>query len=330
MAGDYRKRPQTSAETIDLLNAKPQVVVQPKPQVVEHPKPQVVERPKPQVIERPKPQVVEQPKPQPIPAQQPLRDSDATNVVGSERKKAEPSKVSNRKRRSKGDKVFFSVILGGLSFALIFLIAFKGCGKTDGKETFTVNGVDFNMIHVDVADGHDYSIGETEVTQELWQAVMGSLPSGISESEYDIKGDKRPVCYVNCNDCDKFIRKLNSLTGRTFRLPSEDEWEYAAKGGKYTHNYMYSGSNNIEDVAWYTSNTNTKGSCDVKTKSPNELGIYDMSGNVWEWTKSIENSGYVNCGFSWYATMAVALEVFPKKWRSPDDREFDLGFRLAL
>ena len=122
-----------------------------------------------------------------------------------------------------------------------------------------------------------YHIGETEVTQALWQAVMDSNPSRFT-------GDsRRPVEQVSWEDCQRFISRLNSLTGQHFRLPTEAQWEYAARGGSKSRGYKYSGSNDVGNVAWYTDNTNDKGSHNVKTKSPNELGLYDMSGNVDEW-----------------------------------------------
>ena len=162
----------------------------------------------------------------------------------------------------------------------------------------TVNGVSFTMIKVegdtfsmgatpeqgeDAASDEkpvhlvtldDYYIGETEVTQELWQAVMDDNPSKF-------KGLQKPVSCVSWNDCQEFITKLNQLTGKNFRLPTEAEWEYAARGGNKSQCYKYSGSNTIGDVAWYKNNSGST-THDVRTKSPNELGIYDMSGNVWE------------------------------------------------
>ena len=120
-----------------------------------------------------------------------------------------------------------------------------------------------------------FYMGQTEVTQALWQAVMGSNPSHIQGNP------NLPVEMVSWDDCQEFIRKLNALTGEHFRLPTEAEWEYAARGGRQSHDYLYSGSNDISLVGWYRDNSGAT-SHPVAQKSPNELGLYDMTGNVWE------------------------------------------------
>ena len=188
-------------------------------------------------------------------------------------------------------------------------------GESLANETITVNGVSFTMIAVEggtfkmgaqssdsggdnyyseawdnESPVHDvtlssYYIGETEVTQELWKAVKGSNPSYFSGYP------QRPVEQVSWNDCQTFIKKLNQLTGKDFRLPTEAEWEYAPRGGNKSKGYKYSGSNTMDNVAWYWENSSST-THDVKIKQANELGIYDMSGNVWEWCQDWYSSSY--------------------------------------
>ena len=177
--------------------------------------------------------------------------------------------------------------------------------------TFNLDGVSFKMIAVEGgtfkmgcndSDAYDdektihnvtlssYYIGETQVAQALWKAVMGNNPSYF-------KGDNLPVENVSWDDCQKFISKLNSLTGQNFRLPTEAEWEFAARGGNNSNHYQYSGSNELGDVAWYAGNSGDKTHV-VATKQPNEIGLYDMSGNVWElcsdWYGNYSSSSQTN------------------------------------
>ena len=235
------------------------------------------------------------------------------------------------------------------------------CRFGAARETITVNGVSFDMIMVEGgtftmgatseqgSDAYsnekpvhqvtlsDYYIGETEVTQALWKAVMETNPSYY-------KGDRNPVKNVSWDDCQEFIRKLNSLTGRTFRLPTEAEWEYAARGGNQSKGYKYSGSNTLSSVAWYTDNSSSQTHA-VKTKSHNELGLYDMSGNVYEWCSDWygsyqsstqtnpqgPSSGYnrVLRGGSWYDG-ARYCRVSRRNCNSPGSRSDGYGLRLVL
>ncbi len=186
-------------------------------------------------------------------------------------------------------------------------------------ETFTVSGVTFEMLLVEggtfMMGGRDfdpyvkpwelpahevtlsdYYIGVTEVTQELWKAVMGSNPSWFKysyDSDYAYTDDlSRPVENMTYANCVSFLTKLEQKTGKTFRLLTDAEWEFAARGGNYSKGYMYPGSDDIDEVAWHTGNSSLYlPNADryenmphpVGTKAPNELGIYDMGGNVAEW-----------------------------------------------
>ena len=127
-----------------------------------------------------------------------------------------------------------------------------------------------------------FLIGKYEVSQTLWLAVMGENPSVNT-------GINLPVDNVTWNECQTFITKLNELTGKNFRLLTEAEWEYAARGGNKSKGYKYSGSNNLGDVAWYIDNSNNTSHA-MGTKAPNELGIYDMTCNVMEWVSDWKGS----------------------------------------
>lgn len=184
----------------------------------------------------------------------------------------------------------------------------------------------------------DYYIGRYEVTQAQWEAVMGNNPS-----YYKNNGSNCPVENVSWNDCRDFIERLNSLAGMNFRLPTEAEWEYAARGGNKSKGYKYSGSNSIGDVAWYYNSSNE--THPVGTKLPNELGLYDMSGNVWEWcsdwygnyssssqtnpTGTTSGSYRVGRGGGWRSN-AQYCRVSLRYGDDPDNRDRYLGLRLAL
>ena len=182
-----------------------------------------------------------------------------------------------------------------------------------------------------------YRIGATEVPQWLWVAIMGNNPSHF-------KGDNLPVERVSWNDCRDFISILNSLTGKNFNLPTEAQWEYAARGGSQSRGYKYSGGDNLDAVAMYDGNSGGK-THPVATKHPNELGLYDMSGNVWEWcrdwyvdydkssqTDPIGQSSDGNrvCRGGSYSISARSCRIASRGLTSPGDHCDYLGFRLAL
>ena len=166
----------------------------------------------------------------------------------------------------------------------------------------------------------------------------------MGENPSKHKGDNLPVEQVSWNDCQEFIKKLNALTGKNFRLPTEAEWEYAARGGNKSRGYKYSGSNNIDDVAWYYGNSGAE-THPVKSKQPNELGIYDMSGNVDEWCQdwygdyssatqtnpkgATTGSRRVNRGGSW-GDNARYCRSSNRRGYDPGDRIHVIGFRLVL
>ncbi len=235
--------------------------------------------------------------------------------------------------------------------------------------TITVNGVTFTMVRVegvtftmgatseqtgaykDEKPAHQvtlspYYIGQTEVTQALWEAVMGEKPTSDGYPwgpKYGL-GDNYPAYRISYDDVLSFISKLNSLTGRTFRMPTEAEWDYAARGGNKSKGYRYSGGNKLRKVGWYLDNSSSKTHL-VAQKSANELGLYDMSGNVWEWcsdwkdtyslspqtnpTGPITGSYRVLRGGGWDSN-ATNCRVAYRNVNTPTSRNYGVGVRLAF
>ena len=207
-------------------------------------------------------------------------------------------------------------------------------GATDEQAgDYQSNETPVNRVHLS-----SYYISQTEVTQELWREVMGTNPS------YFLGDVQRPVEKVSWNDCQTFLTRLNELTGKNFRLLTEAEWEFAARGGNKSKGYKYAGSNTIDSVAWYSGNAGGKPHA-VATKAPNELGLYDMSGNVYEWVNDwygSYNSGEKTDptgpatgsyrvlrggGWQYYAT---DCRVSYRGGSEPTYTSGDMGLRLAL
>lgn len=190
---------------------------------------------------------------------------------------------------------------------------------TDTPQLSIFDKLAYDMVCVE-ADTGSFYICKYEVTQKLWVAVMGDNPS-------EMQGDDLPVEQVNWNDCQTFISKLNKLSGKHYRLPTEAEWEYACRGGKYSKGYKYSGSNDIDEVAWYDNNSDGK-THPVGQKLPNELGLYDMSGNVWEWCQDMHEGTGMCRGGSWIHNARNCDPSLPNE--TPQSFYINsLGLRLA-
>lgn len=267
----------------------------------------------------------------------------------------EEEKARNSTKKSGSKNVWLWIVIGVIVVAGIII------GVTDNSNNasysngvLNVNGVTYDMVKVQagtftMGDNHvrqkihqvtitnDYYIGKTEVTQALWKAVMGNNPSAF-------KGDNLPVESVSWDDCMTFVSKLKTMTGQNFRLPTEAEWEFAARGGNNSNHYQYSGSNQLNEVAWCYGNNGNKTHA-VATKQPNELGIYDMSGNVWEWcsdwygdyssntqtnpTGPSSGSCRVIRGGSWYYK-GGSCRSSDRYDHTPINSDSGLGLRLVL
>ena len=182
----------------------------------------------------------------------------------------------------------------------------------------------------------DYYIGRYEVTQKQWRTIMGNNPSRL-------EGENNPVEMVSWNDIQKYIKKLNSQSGRFYRLPTEAEWEYAARGGQ---DHIYSGSNDVAVVAWYDGNSGGK-THPVGRRKANGFGLYDMSGNVWEWCSDWYGENYYSnspstnpsgsiigteriCRGGCWSNAPSRVRVVDRYSKYPGLRYGNLGFRLVL
>ena len=203
---------------------------------------------------------------------------------------------------------------------------------TEENRKFSIKGVDFNMVFVKGAsfkmgDGTektigDYYICDTAVTQALWIAVMENNPSWY-------ENDNFPVENISWNDASEFVRRLSEITGKNFRIPTEAEWEFAARGGIYSKGYQYSGSNDLDCVAWYKDNS-LRSTHAVKTKLPNELGLYDMSGNVFEWCDDWIDGQYKILRGGCWGSAAKACLITYRFDSSPKTKGGDGGVRIAM
>ncbi len=248
--------------------------------------------------------------------------------------------------------MFFSICFSSANAEAVLkpLTIFKDCPTcpemviipTGSFDRGSENGNENEKPIQRVTIGKTFAIGKTEVTQGQWKAIMGNNPSGFKNC-----GDNCPVEKVSWDDAQMFIQRLNTQTGKQYRLPSEAEWEYACQGGE---NHQFCGSDNLDSVAWYGAYSNPKGTSTntthpVATKKPNGYGLYDMSGNVYEWVEDSYHPNYINSptdgsvwpgngkervlrGSSWNGS-SQDVRSAGRERSLPVYRDDDDGFRLA-
>jgi formylglycine-generating enzyme required for sulfatase activity/TolB-like protein len=231
----------------------------------------------------------------------------ALKLTGQKDGKTEPAQLSKISAKKPTDTV---TTVGGMDFIFV-----------EGG-TFQMGRVNRHSVTVS-----DYSISKTEVTFEQYDAFCDATGRDKPFSESWGRGD-RPVINVSWHDAVAYCEWMTIQTGKTYRLPTEAEWEYAARGGNKSKGYTYSGSNNLDAVAWYANNSNRKTQT-VAQKKPNELGLYDMSGNVWEWCSDKYRKPAVIRGGSWYYVGSYC-QVTYRNSSSPNNRLNHYGFRLVL
>lgn len=261
-------------------------------------------------------------------------------------------KIINFFSRSRWKSLFpskeeYSVFLSPVIQQLIDNMVHVEGGTFLMGSSFEDNNDDTDLIEKPVhqVSLSSYSMGRYEVTREEWEAVMGN-------NQTEFKNNRMPVKRVSWRDCQKFIKRLNKLTDKNFRLPTEAEWEFAARGGNYSHGYRYSGSDCLDEVAWYCDNCfddgaeNSKdGTHVVGKKSPNELGLYDMSGNVYEWCqdrygdygsslqvnpKGPSSGAYRVLRGGCWANFEKGCTVYSRSYSAPGILHTIVGLRLAL
>lgn len=263
----------------------------------------------------------------------------AQSKTGAIKRKSKVSYKSTRKtNKSKGGRTTENELQKVLRILINNMVYVHGGTFMMGSNDYSIDGSsDERPVHeVTVSD---FYIGRYEVTQHEWKTIMGRNPSYF-------KGENRPVDYISWGDVNDFIKRLRSLTGLNFRFPTEAEWEFAAKGGNRSKGYIYSGSNNPDEVAWFGSNSNEH-THNVGTKKANELGLYDMSGNVHEicldWYGNYSRQAQVNpLGPDDSSSYSIVIRgggwAYGANYIRSASRDFevitgkrgDLGFRLVM